>query len=420
MSIAKVRGTRDLFPEDMIAQQRVERAAHDVFARFGYGEIRTPVFERTELFVRGIGEGTDIVSKEMYTFEDRGGRSVTLRPEGTAGVVRACLEQSVFKQSPVQKLYYVGPMYRYERPQAGRYREFWQAGIEAFGVSDAVIDAETLVCAYEFVSALGIKPVEIRLNSIGNEERPAYIEKLQEYIRPHLDEMGGRDKERFEANPLRMLDSKNERMRDLLAGAPKIGDHLSPESVEHFEAVRRLLDRSDVPYVVDPLIVRGLDYYTRTVFEVTTVGLGAQDAILAGGRYDDLVSEVGGQAVPGIGFAAGLDRLILAMAEQDVAVEGRAKHDVYVVTVGDDAREAAFEALTALRRSGVRAEMGHQGRSVRAQMRAANQLSVPYVVVLGEDEIARQEATVRDMGDQSQETVPLTELAARLSARTNP
>jgi histidyl-tRNA synthetase len=243
----------------MIAQQRVERAAHDVFARFGYGEIRTPTFERTELFVRGIGEGTDIVSKEMYTFEDRGGRSVTLRPEGTAGVVRACLEQNLFKQCPVQKLYYVGPMFRYERPQAGRYREFWQAGIEAFGVSDAIIDAETLVCAYEFVSELGIKPVEIRLNSIGNEERPAYIEKLQEYIRPHLDEMGGRDKERFEANPLRMLDSKDERMRELLADAPKIGDHLSPESVEHFEAVRRLLDKAGVPYVVDPLIVRGLD-----------------------------------------------------------------------------------------------------------------------------------------------------------------
>jgi histidyl-tRNA synthetase len=420
VSIAKVRGTRDLLPDDMIALQRVEQAAHDVFARFGYGEIRTPMFERTELFVRGIGEGTDIVSKEMYTFEDRGGRSITLRPEGTAGVVRACLEQNLFKQCPVQKLYYVGPMFRYERPQAGRYREFWQAGIEAFGVSDAIIDAETLVCAYEFVSELGIKPVEIRLNSIGNEERPAYIEKLQEYIRPHLDEMGGRDKERFEANPLRMLDSKDERMRELLADAPKIGDHLSPESVEHFEAVRRLLDKANVPYVVDPLIVRGLDYYTRTVFEVTTVGLGAQDAILAGGRYDDLVSEVGGQSVPGIGFAAGLDRLILAMREQNVDVDERPKHDVYVVTIGDQAREAAFEALTALRRLGTRAEMDHQGRSVRAQMKTANQLGVPYVVVLGEDELARQEATVRDMGDQSQETVPLTELAARLSARTNP
>jgi histidyl-tRNA synthetase len=404
----------------MVAQQRVEAAAHEVFARFGYGEIRTPMFERTELFVRGIGEGTDIVSKEMYTFEDRGGRSITLRPEGTAGVVRACLEQNLFKQSPVQKLYYIGPMFRYERPQAGRYREFWQAGIEAFGVSDPMIDAEVLVCAYEFVTALGIKPVEIRLNSIGNEERPAYIEKLKDYMRPHLEEMGGRDQERFEANPLRMFDSKDPRTRELLADGPKVADNLSPASVEHFAAVRRLLDKAGVPYRVDPYIVRGLDYYTRTVFEITSEGLGAQDAILAGGRYDDLVSEVGGRSVPGIGFAAGLDRLILAMREQNVVVEERPKHDVYVVTIGDEARETAFEALTALRRAGVRAEMDYQGRSVRAQMKTANQLRAPYVVVLGEDEIARQEATVRDMGDQSQENVPLTELAARLSARTNP
>jgi histidyl-tRNA synthetase len=420
VSIAKVRGTRDLLPEDMVAQQRVEQAAHEVFARFGYGEIRTPMFERTELFVRGIGEATDIVSKEMYTFDDRGGRSVTLRPEGTAGVVRACLEQNLFKQSPVHKLYYVGPMFRYERPQAGRYREFWQAGIEAFGVSDPLIDAEVLVCAYEFVAALGIKPVEIRLNSIGNEERPAYIEKLKDYIRPRLADLGGRDQERFEANPLRMLDSKDARTREMLADAPKVADHLSSESVEHFEAVRRLLDKSGVPYEVDPYIVRGLDYYTRTVFEITTDGLGAQDAILAGGRYDDLVSEVGGQAVPGIGFAAGLDRLILAMREQDVAIDEGSRHDVYVVTIGDDTRETAFEALTALRRAGMRAEMDHQGRSVRAQMKTANQLRVPYVVVLGEDEIAQQEATVRNMDDQSQETVPLAELASRLSARSNP
>jgi histidyl-tRNA synthetase len=311
-------------------------------------------------------------------------------------------------------------MFRYERPQAGRYREFWQAGIEAFGVSDPIIDAEVLVCAYEFVTALGIKPVEIRLNSIGNEERPAYIEKLKAYMRPHLEEMGGRDQERFEANPLRMFDSKDPRTRELLADGPKVADNLSPASVEHFEAVRRLLDKAGVPYRVDPYIVRGLDYYTRTVFEITSEGLGAQDAILAGGRYDDLVSEVGGRSVPGIGFAAGLDRLILAMREQNVVVEERPKHDVYVVTIGDEARETAFEALTALRRAGVRAEMDYQGRSVRAQMKTANQLRAPYVVVLGEDEIARQEATVRDMGDQSQENVPLTELAARLSARTNP
>ncbi|MEO2002815.1 MAG: histidine--tRNA ligase, partial [Candidatus Poribacteria bacterium] len=286
MSIAKVRGTRDLLPVDMVAQQRVEAAAHEVFARFGYGEIRTPMFERTELFVRGIGEGTDIVSKETYTFEDRGGRSITLRPEGTAGVVRACLEQNLFKQSPVQKLYYVGPMFRYERPQAGRYREFWQAGIEAFGVSDPMIDAEVLVCAYEFVTALGIKPVEIRLNSIGNEERPAYIEKLKDYMRPHLEEMGGRDQERFEANPLRMFDSKDPRTRELLADGPKVADNLSPASVEHFEAVRRLLDKAGVPYRVDPYIVRGLDYYTRTVFELQPDVEGAQSTLCAGGRYD--------------------------------------------------------------------------------------------------------------------------------------
>ncbi len=420
MRLTAVRGTRDLLPDDLVAWRRVESVAREVFERFGYREIRTPLFEMTELFVRGVGETTDIVDKEMYTFQDRGGRSVALRPEGTASVVRACIEHSLIQSGAVRKLHYVGPMYRYERPQAGRYREFWQAGIEAFGVADAPIDAEVLVCAYEFLAELGLKDLVVQLNSIGDEERPAYVQQLRQYVEPRIEQFCGQCQGRLDKNPLRLLDCKVESCGELLADAPKILDSLSEESATHFDAVRRLLDRAGVPYVVNPYIVRGLDYYTRTAFEITAEGLGSQDAVLAGGRYDRLVEDVGGPSVPGIGFAAGIDRLLLAMEAQDVGVEAPPALDVYVVTIGDGLGEKAFEILTDLRRAGVAADMDYQSRSLRAQMKTANRLAVPYAVLLGEDEIAQDAATVRDMQDGSQETLPLADLPVRLAACINP
>lgn len=419
MSIAAIRGTRDLLPEEIAAWRRVEDAARDVFRRFGYQEIRTPIFEATELFVRGVGEGTDIVDKEMYTFEDKGGRSLTLRPEGTAGVVRACIEHNLLATSPIRKFYYTGPMYRYERPQAGRYREFWQTGIEAFGVAGPLMDAEVLVCAYEFLSALDINGLIVQLNSIGDSERPDYIRVLKAYVQPELERYCPKCQHRYETNPLRLLDCKVPSCRELVQGAPKTVEHLTSESMEHLVRVRRLLDRAKVPYILNPFIVRGLDYYTHTVFEVTAEGLGSQDAILAGGRYDRLMEVVGGKPSPGVGFAAGIDRLVMAIQAQEPAATGSFGIDVYIARIGDAPPEPAYDLAIALRRAGIAVEMDYEGRSLRAQMKSANALGVSHTLLLGEDEIARESVTVRQMDTGAQETLPLTDVVAYLAGRAN-
>jgi histidyl-tRNA synthetase len=419
VTIAAVRGTRDLLPDDMAWYRVVEDTARDVFERFGYRPIRTPIFEATELFVRGVGEGTDIVEKEMYTFEDRGGRSVTLRPEGTAAVARACIEHGLVDRAGAQKLHYIGPMYRYERPQAGRYREFWQAGIEAFGVAAPAMDAEVLTCAHVLLAELGIKAFPLQLNSIGGEERPMYVQRLRDFVRPNVSALCGKCQQRFERNPLRLFDCKTPACRDVLAAAPKILDHLSGESQAHLAEVRRLLDRVGVPYELNPYIVRGLDYYTRTAFEVTAEGLGSQDAILAGGRYDGLIGQVGGRPAPGVGFAAGTDRLVLAMQAQGVRPPEPPATGVFVATLGERGRDAAFDVTTALRRIGIASEMELNARSLRAQMKTADQLGARYALLIGEDELAREAATVREMRSGTQESVPLTDVVAYLAGRIN-
>ncbi|GIX05716.1 MAG: histidine--tRNA ligase [Candidatus Poribacteria bacterium] len=422
MRLTAIRGTRDLLPEELVRWRAVEETAREVFGRYGYREIRTPLFEATELFVRGVGAGTDIVEKEMYTFEDRGGRSLTLRPEGTAAVVRACLEHNLFAELPVLKLYYIGPMYRYERPQAGRYREFWQAGVEAFGSDDPALDAEVILCAYDFLTGLGLRSLTIHLNSLGDEERQTYVQALREYLAPHWDRLPARDRERFEKNPLRMLDSKEEITRALIQEAPQVLDFLSEKSRHHLETVCRLLEREGVPYRVNPHIVRGLDYYTHTVFEVTAEGLGAQDAVLAGGRYDHLVEEVGGRPTPGVGFAAGVDRLLLALEAQGVAPEPGPELDLYIAVIGE-VRAEALALATRLRRAGYRVDLEFLGRSLRAQMKTAHKRNVPLVALLGEDELREQRATLRDMRSGEQRSVSLEELipaVAQMLSHSNP
>jgi len=420
VSITAIRGTRDLLPDELVWWRHVETAAREVFARFGYEEIRTPLFEATELFVRGVGEGTDIVEKEMYTFEDKGKRSLTLRPEGTAGVVRACIEHKLLEQAPVRKLYYIGPMYRYERPQAGRYREFWQAGIEAFGVAEPVMDAEVILCGYEFIAAVGLPNVVVQLNSIGHHERGEYLARLLDYVRPRREAFCPQCQHRIERNPLRLFDCKVPTCRALLADAPKTLDHLADESRKHLDAVRRLLDRAEVPYTLNPYIVRGLDYYTHTVFEVTAEGLGSQDAVLAGGRYDRLVEELGGKPTPGVGFGSGLDRLVLALQARRSVSPQPARLDAYLARIGAVPVEVVFELATRLRRAGLSVEMEYEGRSLRAQLKTADRLGARYTLLMGEEELARESVTVRRMEDGAQEVAPLSGVVALLVGGDNP
>jgi histidyl-tRNA synthetase len=408
-----------LLPDELRWWRRVEAAARDVFARFGYDEIRTPLFEATELFVRGVGEGTDIVDKEMYTFEDKGNRSITLRPEGTAGVVRACIEHGLLDQIPVRKFCYIGRMYRYERPQAGRYREFWQAGIEVFGVADPIADAEVIVCGYEFIAALDLPGIVVQLNSIGHGERRDYVARLLDYARPLSERFCGKCQHRMERNPLRLFDCKVPTCRELLADAPKTLEHLADESRERLDTVRRLLDRAKVPYEMNPYIVRGLDYYTHTVFEVTAEGLGSQDAVLAGGRYDGLVEELGGKPTPGVGFGSGIDRLVLAMQAAQPDWREPPRVDAYIARIGSVPTEVAFVVATELRRAGLSVDMDYEGRSLRAQLKTADRLGARYTLLLGEDELARESVTIRRMDDGAQETVPLSQVVTALAGRDN-
>ncbi len=414
MNIPRPRGTRDLLHETLRAFLRIENAASSVFERFGYQPIRIPIFERAELFIRSVGEETDIVSKEMYTFQDRGGRDLTLRPEGTAGTARAAIENGLLSRGEARKFYYTGPMFRYERPQAGRYREFWQTGIESFGSNDPLIDAETILCAQLFLDELNIAPVRIRLNSVGSGERHTYADALKQHLQPNFENLGPQDKARFENNALRLLDSKDPNTKRMLENAPSILDFLSDESRAHLDAVQNALDAAGVKYQLDPSIVRGLDYYTGTVFEISVDSLGAQDVVVGGGRYNGLIEQLGGKSTPGIGFAAGIDRLALAMSAQDSLEETSPLIQVWIVAIGEEAKPRAFALLNEIRRAGMRADMDYQGRGVRSQLRTADRLNAHYAVILGEDELARGEATLKKMSDGTQESAPLDETAARL------
>ena len=385
--------------------------------RFGYSEIRTPIFEHTELFQRGIGEGTDVVDKEMYTFTDRGERSITLRPENTASAVRAYLQNKLYAQSNLVKLFYIGSMFRYDRPQAGRMREFHQFGVEALGEANPAVDAEVILLAMNLLEGLGLKDLELSINSVGCPKcRSKYRTMLQDFFRDKLEDLCEDCRSRFERSPLRILDCKKDSDKPYMADAPKITDCLCEECADHFAKLKELLTSAGISFTHDPRLVRGLDYYTKTAFEIKYPPLGAQSAVAGGGRYDGLIEEMGGNPTPAVGFATGLERLLLALESQNLLPEKNRSVDAYVVALGEAAQAEGFKLLNSLRQQGLSAAMDFAGRSMKAQMKQANKLGAKYSVILGEDEIVEGVVMLRSMEDSSQAKVPMNQVAEKIKA----
>jgi histidyl-tRNA synthetase len=424
MKITGIKGFADIVPGEVEMWQSVEATARRVFSAYNFSEIRIPILEKTELFSRSIGETTDIVEKEMYTFEDRDSRGgenaeatkLTLRPEGTAGVVRAYVESEMYKIEPVRKLYYMGPMFRRERPQKGRMRQFHQIGAEALGRGDPYIDAEILLLLSDFFTAVGLTEPSLQINSLGDSTcRPGYRETLLAFLRQHKDSLCANCQRRMERNPLRVLDCKEPGCIEATKDAPSILDSLCAACREHFETVQRLLRQTGVGFTLNPRMVRGLDYYCRTTFEWTTTRLGSQSAVAAGGRYDGLVQELGGPAIPGVGFAMGVERLAMLLRLQEIAsVNGP---ELFVVWVGARARDWAFPVVHRLRQKGVSVEIEGEVRSLKSQMRRADKLKAGAVLIVGEDELANGKAVLRDMATKQQEEIGLDYLEAELLAR---
>jgi len=415
MSLQAPRGTNDLLPPFSLKWLYLETRLREIMKTYNYNEIRTPIFEYTELFQRGIGEVTDIVQKEMYTFKDKGGRSITLRPEGTAPVVRSFLENKLYGEAQPLKLYYLGPMFRYERPQAGRLRQFHQLGVEALGSNDPALDAEVIVLALSILKELGLTRVETLINSIGCPEcRGEYVKVLKTYLLKHQAELCNDCQERINRNPLRVLDCKNESCSRVVLEAPLINDYLCTDCKQHFSQVRGYLDDLGIAYQVDPFLVRGLDYYTNTAFEIKYQGLGAQDTIFGGGRYNGLAEEISGRSIPGMGFAIGLERLMLTMEEQGIKIPVEESIDLYITTIGQEAKRTAFRYIFKLRQEGLRVEMDYLNRGVRGQMKAADRLNATYTIILGEDELKKGMATVRDMKTGQEIEIKLSQLVEQI------
>jgi histidyl-tRNA synthetase len=417
--IEAAKGTRDILPGEIARWQLVEARAREVFALFGFREIRTPIFEPTELFSRGVGEGTDIVAKEMYTFPDRKGRSLTLRPENTAPVARAYIEHSMYRGTDIERLYYIGPMFRYERPQKGRTRQFHQIGVEALGSEHPCVDAETLHMLVIFLDRLEIRPVELQISSVGCADcRPAYRDLLVRELTPHRVRLCADCHRRLEINPLRCLDCKVPADRAIVEKVSPILDHLCASCRAHLDAVRRYLGRLGVSHVLAPRLVRGIDYYRRTTFEVTLQGLGAQSALLGGGRYDGLVQSLGGPATPGFGFAVGEDRLVMSLPDDLAGVVERP--DVFVVLAGEQAIELALVSAARLRSAGKSVVLDpFPERSLKAQMRRAHDLQARHVLILGTEEVSHGTVTVKRMADGTQRTVPESRILDALSEVTH-
>ena len=424
MKITSVKGFSDILPEQVGLWQQVEAAARRVFEAYSFSEIRIPIIERTELFSRSIGETTDIVEKEMYTFEDRDGRSneasdatkLTLRPEGTAGVVRAYVEAEMYKVEPVRKLYYMGPMFRRERPQKGRMRQFHQIGAEALGRSDPFIDAEILLLLNDFFGAVGLTELSLQINSLGDSEcRPQYREKLLAFLKAREESLCANCRRRIDRNPLRALDCKEPGCIAATQDAPSILDSLCVNCREHFATVQRLLREINVEYTLNPRMVRGLDYYCRTTFEWTTTQLGSQSAVAAGGRYDGLVEQLGGPAIPGVGFAMGVERLTMLLKMQESAPAAGA--DLYIVWVGEKARDWAFPLVHRLRKKNIAVELEGEARSLKSQMRRADKFKALSVLIVGDDELAQGKAVLRDMASKHQDEISLDRIEAELAAR---
>lgn len=409
------RGTKDILPDTVGDWNYVEGEIRELCRRFGYSEIRTPIFEHTELFQRGIGEGTDVVDKEMYTFTDRGERSITLRPENTASAVRAYLQNKLYAQSNLVKLFYIGSMFRYDRPQAGRMREFHQFGVEALGEANPAVDAEVILLAMNLLEGLGLKDLELSINSVGCPKcRSKYRTMLQDFFRDKLEDLCEDCRSRFERSPLRILDCKKDSDKPYMADAPKITDCLCEECADHFAKLKELLISAGISFTHDPRLVRGLDYYTKTAFEIKYPPLGAQSAVAGGGRYDGLIEEMGGNPTPAVGFATGLERLLLALESQNLLPEKNRSVDAYVVALGETAQAEGFKLLNSLRQHGLSAAMDFAGRSMKAQMKQANKLGAKYSVILGEDEIAEGVVMLRSMEDSSQAKVPMNQVAEKI------
>jgi len=397
-TLQAIRGMNDILPDQIPAWQFVEGTLRDVLSSYGYREIRMPVVEKTELFKRSIGEVTDIVEKEMYTFRDRNGDSLTLRPEGTAGCVRACIQHSLINNQ-VQRLWYTGPMFRHERPQKGRYRQFYQIGVEVFGLEGPDIDAELLIMTARFWKRLGLRDVTLQLNSLGTvEARARFREALVGYLRTHYERLDADSQRRLETNPLRILDSKNPDVQALLNDAPQLSDFVDEASIEHFDAVCSLLDAASVAYEINPRLVRGLDYYGRTVFEWVTDKLGAQGTVCAGGRYDALVEYLGGRPTPAVGFAMGLERLIALLENQQTVFPDSAPH-LYIVAMGGAAQREGLLIAEGLRDAlpWLRIQTHCGGGSFKSQFRKADRSGARYALVLGEDEVNRGEAGIKPL-----------------------
>ncbi|MDW5595574.1 histidine--tRNA ligase [Conexibacter stalactiti] len=377
------RGTYDVLPDDAARRYEVERAARKILSAAGYRRIETPTFESTELFARGVGASTDIVQKEMYTFEDGGGRSVTLRPEGTAPIARAYLEHGMQKLPQPVKLWYFSSFFRYERAQAGRYRQFWQVGAEAIGSAEPAVDAESILLLAELLDALGVQGVRLRLGSLGTPEtRADYRAELQQYLRTHEDRLSQEVRDRIDLNPLRAFDADHPGTREVMAGAPLLLDRLTGEDADHFAEVRALLDGADLAYEVDPTLVRGLDYYARTLFEFTSDALGAQSGVGGGGRYDGLIEQIGGPPTPGIGWGAGVERILLAGHEHPHAAP---VVDLFVAHTSDAGRRAGFELALEARRAGLSAQLELAGRSLKGQLKQASRIGARSLAIVGED-----------------------------------
>jgi histidyl-tRNA synthetase len=413
------KGTIDLLPAVTPQWQAVERIARETAELYHFAEIRTPIFEHSELFHRGVGETTDIVSKETYTFADRDNRSITLRPEGTAGVVRAVIENGLLNDQGARvKVYYIGPNFRYEKPQRGRYRQHHQFGVEAFGIAEPEQDVECIELQMDFYRRAGLKDLALRINSLGDKEsKERYRDALIAFLSPKSDQLGEDSKRRLSENPLRILDSKDPRDVEAVKGAPPATDSLSEKSKSHFEKVASLLQLSGVPFSIDGSLVRGFDYYTDTLWEVTAGGLGSQNAVGGGGRYDNLVEALGGRPTPGVGFGCGLERLLIALESQNVAIETKSKPLIWLISLGDASRAANMKLLAELRAANIASDMDPTGRSAKAQFKLADRERAAICLVTGDDELAKNVVQMKDMKSQEQISVSRDTIVQTLHAR---
>lgn len=409
MEIRKPKGTNDILPEEIGRWHYLENVLRKKSEIYGYREIRTPLFEHTELFVRGVGETTDIVGKEMYTFMDKGDRSITLRPEGTASVCRAYLENKMYGDGNIRKLYYMGPMFRYERPQKGRYKQFNQFGVEFLGTNEAISDADVIKFAVFVLEEIGLKDLELHINSVGCPScKPIYKKALIEYFEDKKDKLCNSCLDRLEKNPLRILDCKNESCKELTEKAPIMTEYLCQECSPHYENVKRFLEISDIKYIENPRLVRGLDYYTNTAFEIIAKDFAAQGTVCGGGRYNGLVSLIGDRDVPGIGFAMGIERILLLLEEKKINIDSDITLDYYIIGMGDKAEELAFKILNLLREKSYYAEIDYQGKSFKNRIKTADKLNAKYLIIIGDNELEKNTIIIKDMNVGTQEEKDLT------------